>query len=74
MPSFGGAQGEMVLGGILPIDTLTNYLQAVALLTQRIPKSVLEYTYGVTLPKDFNHDDFLNSYACKDAFHYTPRM
>ena len=65
MPSFGGAQGEMVLGGILPIDTLTTYAQAVAFLCQRIPKSALEYRYGITLPWEFNHDDLLSAYACK---------
>lgn len=63
MPSFGGSQGEMVLGGILPIDTLTNYHQAMALLSHRIPKAVLQKKYGITLPKDFNHEDLLNSYA-----------
>ena len=63
MPSFGGSQGEMVLGGILPIDTLTNYHQAMALLSQRIPKVLLEKKYGITLPKNFNYDDLLSSYA-----------
>jgi len=65
MPAFGGSKGEMVLGGILPIDQLTSYSSAAALLVERIPLRVLQSKYGVSLPVNYSADDFLNAYACK---------
>lgn len=63
MPAFGGSKGEMVLGGILPIDQLTSYHSATELLVERIPLYTLEKTYGVTLSRKYSHEDFLTSYA-----------
>lgn len=63
MPAFGGSKGEMVLGGILPIDQLTSYHSATELLVSRIPMYTLEKMYGVTLCVNYSHEDFLTSYA-----------
>jgi len=68
MPSFGGSQGEMVIGGILPIDTLTNYHPGMQLLAERIPKWILGKKYGITLPQLFTHENLLSSYACKKQY------
>ncbi|ODN00695.1 Large subunit GTPase 1 [Orchesella cincta] len=68
MPAFGGSKGEMVLGGILPIDQLTSYSSATALLIQRIPKQKLEKSYGISLLPNFDYEDFLSSYAAVRGF------
>jgi hypothetical protein len=70
MPAFGGSKGEMVLGGILPIDQLTSYHSASELLVQRIPLKTLRRKYGVSLPVNYSHEDFLNAYACKLYLEY----
>jgi large subunit GTPase 1 len=53
----------MVLGGILPIDQLTNYAPAMALLAEQIPKATLEARYGINLPNNYNFEDILSAYA-----------
>ncbi|XP_035702234.1 large subunit GTPase 1 homolog isoform X2 [Folsomia candida] len=68
MPAFGGSKGEMVLGGILPIDQLTSYHSATELLVSRIPMYTLEKMYGVTLCVNYSHEDFLTSYAAIRGF------
>jgi len=68
MPAFGGSKGEMVLGGILPIDQLTSYSSGMELLAQRISRNTLERKYGITLQNEYSHDDVLNSYASIRGF------
>ena len=47
MPSLDMTKAEMVLGGILPIDNLTDFLPPVELLLSRIPATSVEDHYGV---------------------------
>jgi large subunit GTPase 1 len=69
MPAFGGSKGEMVLGGILPIDQLTDYGPASELLVQRITnRKRLERMYGISLADGYTHDDLLSSYAAIRGF------
>lgn len=39
----------MVCNGVLPIDQLREHTGPVALVVQRIPKSVLEVVYGIKI-------------------------
>ncbi|KAG0230758.1 hypothetical protein BGW41_002394 [Actinomortierella wolfii] len=48
-PSFATTQGDMVCNGVLPIDQLREYTGSVGLITQRIPKEVLEAIYGIKI-------------------------
>ncbi len=48
-PNFATTNADMVCNGVLPIDQLKEYTGPVALVSQRIPKSVLEATYGIKI-------------------------
>lgn len=74
MPSFVFTKAEMVIGGILPIDQMRDHVAPVNLVTNLIPKHVLEDRYGLMLPlpqdaEDPNRpptaEELLNSYGCK---------
>jgi large subunit GTPase 1 len=49
-PSFATTKAEMVIGGVLPIDQLRDYIPPVELLCTRIPKWYLASIYGLLLP------------------------
>ena len=49
-PSFVHSRQEMVVNGILPIDQLRDHVSPITLVCQRIPRIVLEDTYGFRLP------------------------
>lgn len=77
MPSFVFTKAEMVIGGILPIDQMRDHVPPVNLVTNLIPKHVIEDRYALMLPhpqegEDPNRpptaEELLNSYGCK-LFH-----
>lgn len=45
-PQFAMTSAELVLDGVLPIDQMREYTAPAELLAQRIPKDILEGTYG----------------------------
>lgn len=49
-PSFAVSSAEMVCNGVLPIDQMRDHTAPVTLVTEHIPRAVLERTYGITLP------------------------
>ncbi|XP_042314501.1 large subunit GTPase 1 homolog [Sceloporus undulatus] len=49
MPSFVSTKAEMVCSGILPIDQMRDHVPPVSLVCQRIPRPVLEKTYGISI-------------------------
>nr|XP_060622679.1 large subunit GTPase 1 homolog [Anolis sagrei ordinatus] len=49
MPSFVSTKAEMICSGILPIDQMRDHVPPVSLVCQRIPRSVLESTYGINI-------------------------
>ena len=54
-PQFATTPAELVCDGVLPIDQIREHTGPVALVAHRIPKPVLEATYGLridTLPVD----------------------
>lgn len=48
-PQFATTKAELVCDGVLPIDQLREYIGPVALVTRRLPKEILEATYGLTI-------------------------
>ncbi|KAG6889910.1 hypothetical protein C0992_003614 [Termitomyces sp. T32_za158] len=48
-PQYATTKAELVCDGVLPIDQLREYTGPTTLLVQRIPKRVLEATYGLSI-------------------------
>nr|XP_015912339.1 large subunit GTPase 1 homolog [Parasteatoda tepidariorum] len=49
-PNFVSTKAEMVINGILPIDQLTEWNQPVSLVTNLIPRQLLESSYSLLIP------------------------
>lgn len=67
-PSFSSSKAEMLVNGILPIDTLRDYLNPVSIIIRNIPRKVLEHFYRITLPDIFSATQFLQLLATKRGF------
>lgn len=76
-PNFISTKAEMVINGILPIDQLTEWNQPITLITNMIPRRILETTYSLLIPKpgedrDVNSkptaEEFLNAYGYNRGF------
>ncbi|XP_022890701.1 GTPase LSG1-2-like [Olea europaea var. sylvestris] len=50
-PSFTSSRYEMIASGVLPIDRMTEHREAVQVVADRVPRSVIEKVYKITLPK-----------------------
>jgi large subunit GTPase 1 len=48
-PNFATTNADMVCNGVLPIDQLREHTGPLALVAQRIPKSILEAIYGIKI-------------------------
>ncbi|KAI0720012.1 P-loop containing nucleoside triphosphate hydrolase protein [Cerioporus squamosus] len=48
-PQFATTKADLVCDGVLPIDQMREYTAPTALVVKRIPKEVLEATYGLSL-------------------------
>ncbi|XP_071496171.1 large subunit GTPase 1 homolog [Diadema antillarum] len=77
MPSFVTTKADMYLNGILPIDQMRDFTAPVSLLCARMPREVLELTYGMNLIKPQAGEDpdrpptaleFLNAHAYVRGF------
>jgi large subunit GTPase 1 len=71
-PQFTTTKADLVCDGILPIDQLREYTGPTALVAQRIPKDVLDATYGVSIKvkaveeggdSQVSSSNFLKAYA-----------
>lgn len=71
-PSFATTKASMVCNGLLPIDQLRDVLPPATIVAQNIPRDVLEFLYGVKLPRPTEDEDpdrpptgkeFLEAYA-----------
>jgi large subunit GTPase 1 len=62
-PSFANSKAEMMCCGVLPIDTMKDYISPVSLIVHRVPKKVLEAHYRIILPaaesKNYTPSTFL---------------
>jgi large subunit GTPase 1 len=55
---FQTTRADLVCDGVLPIDQLREFTGPMALLVKRIPKPVLEATYGIAMKiRDVNEGD-----------------
>ncbi|KAK9734625.1 hypothetical protein RND81_04G152900 [Saponaria officinalis] len=50
-PSFTSSRHEMIACGVLPIDRMTNQRDAVQVVANKVPRSVIEEVYKIKLPK-----------------------
>ncbi|XP_069474681.1 large subunit GTPase 1 homolog [Ambystoma mexicanum] len=57
MPSFVATKAEMICSGILPIDQMRDHIPPVSLICQRIPRHVLEVTYGINIIRPREDED-----------------
>jgi large subunit GTPase 1 len=48
-PQFTTTKADLVCDGVLPIDQMREHTGPIALVVNRIPKEVLEATYGLTI-------------------------
>lgn len=48
-PQFANTKADLICDGVLPIDQLREYTAPVSLLTKRLPKEILEATYGLSI-------------------------
>ncbi|KAK8861553.1 hypothetical protein IAR55_002375 [Kwoniella newhampshirensis] len=71
-PQFANTQADMVVDGVLPIDQMREYSAPVDLLCRRIPREILEGTYGIRIDVRGEEDggtgkvgweEFLSTYA-----------
>lgn len=76
-PQFANTKAQLLLDGVLPIDQMREHTAPVDLLCMRIPKEVLEATYGLHVPvKPLDEGgtgqptskDLLSSYASASNF------
>ncbi|GAA47721.1 large subunit GTPase 1 [Clonorchis sinensis] len=51
MPSFVYSKADLVVAGILSIDEMRDCLSPIGLICEQIPRSVLEFKYGINLQK-----------------------
>jgi len=67
-PSFTSSKADMVVNGILQIDTLREYHLPISIVIQHIPKKVLEHFYKLELPDIYSATQFLQVLAAKRGF------
>lgn len=48
-PSFASTREQMICDGVLPIDTVKDYVSPIAVVCQRIPRQVFEQFYKISL-------------------------
>jgi large subunit GTPase 1 len=75
-PQFASTKADLVCDGVLPIDQLREHTGPVTLVTNRLPKEILEATYGLTIrtvgieeggDDSVNSEGLLVAYASKSS-------
>jgi large subunit GTPase 1 len=73
-PQFATTKADLVCDGVLPIDQMREYTGPIGLIVKRVPKEVLEATYGLAITAKsieeggdgrITAENFLISYASK---------
>jgi len=70
-PQFAATKADLVCDGVLPIDQLRECTGPASLVVQRIPKEILELTYGILIPGHGGRataEGLLTSYAIARGF------
>ncbi|KZV21351.1 large subunit GTPase 1 [Dorcoceras hygrometricum] len=55
-PSFTSSRYHMIASGVLPIDRMTENREAVQVVANQVPRSVIEDVYKISLPKPKAHE------------------
>ncbi len=55
-PQFATTKADLVCDGVLPIDQLREHTGPISLVVRRIPKKVLEATYGLNIKAPYAED------------------
>lgn len=50
-PSFANSSAEMMTCGVLPVDSIRNYIPPIQLIMSRVSKAALEQHYKIRLPE-----------------------
>ena len=73
-PQFANTQADMIVDGVLPIDQMKEYSAPAELVCRRVPRDILEGTYGIRIDVKDEEDggtgevgweEFLSAYASK---------
>jgi large subunit GTPase 1 len=48
-PQFATTKADLICDGVLPIDQMREYTAPTSLLIKRVPKEILEATYGISI-------------------------
>lgn len=67
-PSFSSSKADMLVNGILPIDTLREYHSAIGIIVKKIPKRILASYYKIKLPDIYSATQFLQVLATKRGY------
>ncbi|KAG8937023.1 hypothetical protein FRC02_008130 [Tulasnella sp. 418] len=68
-PQFATTKAELVCNGVLPIDQMREYTGPVDLVKRRIPKEILELSYGLVIEQQQGEgDELLVAYAVARGF------
>lgn len=71
-PSFSSSKSELILHGVLPIDTLRDYLTPLSLVMLSVKKEILELKYKITLPEKnsnkYTASNLLKLFASKKGY------
>ncbi|XP_073270502.1 GTPase LSG1-2-like [Primulina huaijiensis] len=76
-PSFTSSRYHMIASGVLPIDRMTENREAVQVVANQVPRSVIEDVYQISLPKPKAHEsqsrpplaaEFLRSYCASRGY------
>jgi large subunit GTPase 1 len=67
-PSFSSSKADMLVNGILPIDTLREYHPAISIIIKKIPRKILEKFYKIELPDIYSATQFLQVLATNRGF------
>lgn len=55
-PSFSSSRYEMVASGVLPIDRMTEHLEAIKVVAELVPRHAIEDVYNISLPKPKSYE------------------
>ncbi|XP_073054834.1 GTPase LSG1-2-like [Primulina eburnea] len=76
-PSFTSSRYHMIASGVLPIDRMTEHREAVQVVANQVPRSVIEDVYKISLPQPKAHEsqsrpplaaEFLRSYCASRGY------
>jgi large subunit GTPase 1 len=75
-PQFATSKADLVCDGVLPIDQMREYTAPTTLVVSRVPREILELTYGLTIAYDpdgkepINGSSILIPYASAYSYPY----